>query len=461
MAQREVFIVDDQAEVLLSLTRGLGAAGLRARVQAFSRADQALKAAEEFNPQCCVIDLNIEASKGIESGFALLTSLLRRDPSCRIVVLTSHHQAEHGVRALNLGAASFLAKPAEIPHLLALINDGCAQADLRRDFQQLAAAKQIQGEGIVLGRSSKFRTMLELLNFAARTSQPVLLYGETGTGKGVLARMVHRISARQTEHFVRYQPNFATADLVNSELFGHLRGAFTGAGSARNGLLREAHRGTLFLDEVEALPLETQVALLGVLQEQTFRPLGSDQEIPVDLRLISASNQDLDELQHQGKLRRDFYHRIAHLRITIPALRERREDIPELAQHFLAQSAARDGLNVFEFEPSALDRLSAYSWPGNVRELEAVVRAGALRAQLANSSRVRSDDLDLKSLPASTAGNFQGQIEEFKVQLVNAALQRHGGNQVRAAAELGIDRSTLRRTLVRNAAEASTVLPEK
>jgi DNA-binding NtrC family response regulator len=295
--------------------------------------------------------------------------------------------------------------------------------------------------------------VLKEAEFAASNAQSVLILGETGTGKGLLARAIHKKSARRRRNFVRFQPSFGSSDLVSSELFGHERGAFTGATESRKGLLEEANGGTLFLDEVADLPLQTQVMLLEVLQEMQFRRVGSSRELQANLRLISATNKPIDKSIEAGELRSDFLHRIRHLQIEIVPLRERKEDIPALSQHFLDALVAHEDLSVDSLSDNAIGVLQSHSWPGNVRELQAVVENGVYRAAYAEKGQVGPEDLEIldsiKTSNITSDGSLREQVKAFEKKLAKQALETCGNNQSRAAQMLKIDRSSFRRILNR------------
>jgi transcriptional regulator with PAS, ATPase and Fis domain len=279
-----------------------------------------------------------------------------------------------------------------------------------------------------------------------------LILGETGTGKGLCARIIHEMSAARDGKFVHYQPNFGGGDLVQSELFGHLKGAFTGAEGQRRGLALEAHGGTLFIDELDEVPAETQVKLLDLIQERRVRALGADTFQSVECRFIAATNRSITSALEEGKIRRDLYHRIAHCVVELPPLRERVEDIPALCERILSDLRKCEALNVFDIEKGAVEALQRRQWPGNVRELYAVVTNAAYRARYTGRSVVEAQDIEgwsgergQEPNTGAAQGSFHEAVLAFKTRLAREALARSGGNQLKAAEELGLDRKTLRR----------------
>jgi len=447
----KLLLVDDDTEASQSLLRALRAHGIEHPADIVATPDRALELVQAAPPHVAVLDLSLVPGRGTESGLLLLQQILRAAPATRVIVLTGHGGGETGIRALTLGAANFLEKPADVPHLAALIRDGVAQSELKRDHGRLLRESRGEVAAMLCAGSAAMQPVAAAIEYAAEVNQSVLLTGETGTGKGVCARLIHQRSRRRQAPFVRYQPSCGTGDLVSSDLFGHVKGAFTGATADRRGLIEEADSGTLFLDEVDELPSEVQVALLGVLQERRFRPVGSTREVASDFRLIAASNDDLPGAIDRGKLRRDLYHRLAHLTISLPPLRERREDIPALARSIVERVSEREQIPLREITSAAMADLAGAPWPGNIRELEAVVEGGIWRAQHAGRSMVLPGDLSIgqPGRPVAAQGGFHEQVEGFKHRLIAEALHRHGGNQVQAAKELGLDRSTMRRFLAR------------
>lgn len=444
-----IVFIDDDADVVLSLTRACKSRLPQFSFHAACNSSEAIKICKRENPLAIVLDLCLDDSSGPSSGIELLQQLQDIDPSCRVLVLTGHDSVSNGVACIERGAANFLTKPASIEHLIVLLEDAASQCILRRATLQ---AKQHTKDALsyhFVGSSEAIRQVHDQIAFAAYSDQPVLILGETGTGKGLCARLIHAHSSRSAAAFVRYQPTVLAPEMIISELFGHQRGAFTGAQADRNGLLLDAQHGSVFLDEIDELPPQAQVLLLGALQEQRFRPLGSNREVHSDFRLIAACNKPVFDLLEREKIRRDFYHRLAHLTIEIPPLRERRSDIATLVMHTLEQYRDRKNMPHCSIAPAALALLCEQNWPGNVRELQATTEAAAQRMYFRNGRTIELCDLSSSAngLPDPSAPTLREQVQVYKQRLVRRALVETGGNQIQAAATLGIDRSTLRRII--------------
>lgn len=445
--KHSVLIADDDEDSVESLIRALSRLISGAHFVSAYTPEQATTVALHARPSVIVQDLSIDPAVGPESGFSLLQSFRELLPRAKVIMLTGHGSVKNGGLAIQLGASSFLEKPANIAQLAALISDGMRFVELEAEYRHL---KGRAGEKELLsyfpGESPATRKLRDNLQEASETSQSVLLLGETGVGKGFCARLIHSQSARESHHFVRYQPLFTTGDLSNSDLFGHIKGAFTGANEARRGLLEEAHHGTFFLDEVDSLPLETQVLFLGVLQERTFRPVGSSKELRSDFRLITATNADPAEAIRAKRLREDLYHRFARKVIQIPSLRERIIDLPEIASCVLTNLRRVNGdIEVLAIEGDALSKLAHHPWPGNIRQLESALESAAYRAQRDDRLAIRAEDVQLDS--AASAASFQERVSAFKLELIHQAIAANGGNKIAAARELGIGRSTLMRLI--------------
>lgn len=450
--ESDVFLIDDDGELVVSLARALSPKISPLTLRGCSVIDEAIRFVAAASPKVVVLDLCLDEQRGVESGFDVLQKVRAMNSSARVVVLTGHGSSEHGVRALMLGASSFIEKPVDPAHLAAVVKDAAMQADLRRAYESLARASSSGRFYDFVGRSNAAQKVRDQLAFAAATRQPILLSGETGTGKGLCARIIHDATRDMTGRFVHYQPNFGGGDLVQSELFGHTRGAFTGATESRQGLVCEAHNGTLFLDELDELPAEVQVRLLDLVQERRVRPVGSDAFKGVSCRFIAATNRPLEEALAQGKIRRDLYHRLAHTVVAIPPLRDRLEDVPDLCETALEHVRSQCGVPVFSVGHATMKGLLSYHWPGNVRELYAVIEGGAYRAHYAGRAIVESDDIQIgfSTLRGGCAKTLHDQVEALKVTIVEEAMRQCGGNQVQAAKSLGLDRGTLRRILGRS-----------
>lgn len=447
--QKNILLVDDDTDALASLARALTLYIPQLHVHTAATESAALEIVMQKSPHAIVLDLCLDPKVGVTSGLAALEALRKLDPTVRILMLTGHTQSHNGIECMRAGAASFLTKPADIDHLAALLLDAIETTALKRESQR-RKDRDVFAE--LHGASPSAIRLKEELLYAAHTDLPVLLTGETGTGKSLAAKLIHTAtSARKDFSFVRYQPLYSAAEMVQSDLYGHRKGAFTGADTERKGLVHLAHRGTLFLDEVDELPIETQVSFLGFLQEKVFRALGSSDEQYSDFRLITACNKDISQSIASGKLREDFYHRIAHIEIEIPALRHRRSDISLLAESHLRALQDSEEVQVYTFHSSVMEQLEQYEWPGNIRELNASVASAAYKAQFAGRSEILLEDVRLKG-NGNQKTNDEGlalheKVKRFKLTEVQAALLQHENNQIQAAKALGIDRSTLRRIL--------------
>jgi two-component system response regulator HydG len=450
----DVLLVDDDGELLQSLARAISPRISPLRLGGATTLSGARELVQLHKPSVIVLDLCIDEKHGVESGFELLSLCRSIDSTSRIIVLTGHGSLVHGVRALKLGAASFIEKPAEPEHLAAVINDAASQSQLRREYEKLSKEATVSAMQALVGQSDAMKMLRDRIAFVATTPQPVLLIGETGTGKGLCARIIHECSPRRKRRFIHYQPNFGGGDILQSELFGHVKGSFTGAIEARHGLAVEADQGTLFLDELDEIPADAQVRLLDLIQEQRVRAVGSDSFKNVDCRCIAATNRPLDEALASNKIRRDLYHRLAYNVLHIPPLRERLEDLEGLCEETLRALRAKEAVQVFEVQPNVIERFRSMRWPGNVRECRAVIENAAYHAHFRGRAAIALEDVQSVGAraPSSQDRSFHEQVECFKTRLIEQALQQCGGSQVQAAKMLGLDRGTLRRIVARGVA---------
>jgi two-component system, NtrC family, response regulator PilR len=387
------------------------------------------------------------------SGLDVLAAAKGRSPSTEVILVTAHSTIENALSAMRSGAYDFVAKPFEAAELTALVGKAIEKQAIVVENQQLKTQISRISSSEVLGKSLAMRKVLELATRVASAKTTVLITGESGTGKERVARAIHDRSERASAPFLVVNCGALPEALMESELFGHEKGAFTGASARSLGLFREAEGGTVLLDEVGELPLSLQVKLLRVLQEKSVRPVGSAQEVPVDVRVLAATNRDVEADVAAGKFRQDLYYRLNVIRLELPPLRERPEDIPLLAERFIQRFAAEMGKEVVGFTPDGLRALTAYRFPGNVRELENVIE----RAVALSGSRV----IGLGDLPESISGhasapaqsllelpsgglNLDDVLNEAERRLLVAALERTGGVRKRAAELLGVTFRSLR-----------------
>ncbi len=451
---KKILLVDDDVELLESHSRLISAHVQDVEIYTASDVSLALSRFQEKKPRLVLMDLSLEEVAGVESGYGLLAELRKLDSHVPIIVLTGHGDVKYGVRAIGEGANYFLEKPVNMEHLKVLLHECFRHEEFRTLYAELAQQQKRTVERQMVGGSDVMKQVRDSIAYAASHDLPVLITGETGTGKGLCAQCIHTLSSRSDKHYVRYQPASQSGDLIRSELFGHKKGAFTGADADRAGLIEQADGGTLFLDEIDEFPLETQVLLLGVLQEKKYRPVGVDDEKSVDFRLVCATNADVQKVIEEGRFRKDFYHRISHVEIELPPLRKRKEDISELIMGFLSQMQNTSQLFVSDVSKEVSTLLREYDWPGNVRELAAVIENGAHRAHYHGRSVIEKDDIQLRSAHRSSSSTtpdqdltFHEQVAQFKQQVVLKALDDHDGNQAQTARALGIDRSTLIRII--------------
>nr|WP_297356685.1 sigma 54-interacting transcriptional regulator [uncultured Caldimonas sp.] len=358
-----VLVVDDDPDMLRLLSMRLSAAGYR--VTAVESAEAALTQVAVERPQLIVSDVQLPG----KDGLTLFDEIRARHPALPVILLTAHGTIPDAVEATSRGVFTYLTKPFDGRELL----DKIAQAlSLSVPAGEVSPAQESWREAIV-SRSNRMADLLAEAKLVAASDASVLIRGESGTGKELLAQAIHQASARAGRPFVAVNCGAIPEALLESELFGHVKGAFTGAVTNHRGLFQAADGGTLFLDEIGDMPVPLQVKLLRVLQERSVRPVGSAQAVPVDVRILSATHRNLDEAMAEGLFREDLYYRLNVVSLTLPPLAERREDIPLLANHFLAKLALKYGKRLNGFAPDALKALATASWPGNVRQLYNVV----------------------------------------------------------------------------------------
>ena len=435
-----ILVVDDEPDVARVIARLAESFGHQVVVAA--SVDEALVRFDETPFDVVLTDLRL----GQQDGLALLRHLLERAPEVPVILITGQATIDSAMEAIRMGAYDYLAKPVERASMGELLRRALERRRLaevaRSQPSDVAAAQTLENLGNIAGRSA---AMLEVFKTVARVAggrSSVLILGESGTGKELVARALHSQSAR-SGRFVPVNVSAIPEGLLESELFGHVRGAFTGAISARRGLFEEAHQGTLFLDEIGDLSPMVQAKLLRVIQEQSLKPVGGNEEVKVDVRIVAATHRSLEDMVKKGTFREDLYFRINVVTIMLPALRERVDDIPALVEHFLRKYEQHNGVPAPRCTPEALAALAAYGWPGNVRELENVLERAVLLS--------RDGAITLDSLPTQVQGGTPRPFSQFPPldemidRYVNQVLQHTGGNRTEAARILGLSRRTLHR----------------
>ncbi len=432
----KVLLVDDEPAVLFTLKEVLAECGHEAVTAASGR--EALGRLEGVD--AAITDLTMPGMDGL----ALLSAIRERDPSLPVVLLTAHGSEKVAVQAMKAGAYDYATKPFDIDEIVAVI-ERAVETRALRSATRILAAEQAIGKRIV-GTSPAMRRLLDAASRVADKDVTVLVRGETGTGKELVASLLHAQSRRAQRPLVRFNCAAIPAELAEAELFGHARGAFTGAQTARRGFFAEADGGTLVLDEVGELPLGVQAKLLRAIQEGEIQPVGSGRVERVDVRLVACTNRDLAAEAKAGRFREDLYYRLAVIELVVPPLRERAGDIPALAEEMARRYGDRFGLPGARLAPDLIAKLAATAWPGNVRQLENTV---ARLVALASGPEIPASALEGEPAPAPGAeGAAEGlslreQVEAFERALIARALASAHGNQSEAARRLGTSRVTL------------------
>lgn len=453
---KRLLLVDDDGDMGELVQDSLRAHGWDVAWKASAEAAVELLHVEDFD--AIVTDLNLEGMSGID----LCQRVMETRPEIPVIVITAFGCVEAVISALRARAYDFLSKPIDLSLLAHSLERAVHHRELKAEVKQLKEeARRYRGTAQLVGQSAVMARLNELIFRVARTEASVLIMGESGTGKELVARTLHASGPRENGPFVAINCAAVPANLLESELFGHTRGAFTDAKVARKGLFEEANGGTLLLDEVGEMPLEMQAKLLRVLQERKVRPLGSSAEIPFDVRIIAATNRDLEALVQEQRFREDLYYRLNVVQVRVPPLRARGNDVLLLAQCFVQRIAERSGKPVQGISAEAAKKLLAYDWPGNVRQLENwMERAVALT----RFEQITVDDLPEKLTgfqPQSSASNgeFDSErvlnLEEVERRYIEKVLRLSGGNKLQAAKLLGLDRRTLYRKLERYEARQS------
>jgi DNA-binding NtrC family response regulator len=446
--RKHLLIVDDETALREAVAERLADHGFD--VEQVANGEAALQRLSEFAYDVLITDLRLP---GID-GRRVLDAALERYPDIIAIVITGFGTVKDAVEAIKQGAADFITKPFQFDVLLHVLASAVEQRRLRAENAYLRSQleQRYRLEGLI-GQSAAMRDLSQLLETVAGTSSTVLITGETGTGKELAARAIHHSSPRRNNRFVAINCSAIPETLLEAELFGHVRGAFTGAIGARQGRLEQANKGTLFLDEVGTMSPALQAKLLRVLQEREFERVGDSHTIKIDVRVIAATHSDLARMVAEGTFREDLYYRLNVIPVHIPALRERRDDIPLLVQHFLQKLAAESGRPSLSVSQDAMRRLMSYHWPGNVRQLENVVERAVTFSGTRTQIELHDFGPEIQQPTASIETSavmfpedgldFDQYIEGIELSLIKRSLERTRGNKRQAAKLLNLKRTTL------------------
>jgi DNA-binding NtrC family response regulator len=440
-----VLLVDDDPDFCEALGDRLRSLGFEVSVA--DRGPEALRLCREEPPAIVLLDLVLPGM----DGMAVLEAIRHSEPDVVVIVITGHGTIARAVEAMKKGAYDFVSKPVDAKHLEIVLGKALERQALR-DANALLSSELGDRYAAIVGDSSQMREVLDVARRAAPSGATVLLLGESGTGKEVIARAIHRWSRRADQPFVVVNCVALSEELLESELFGHEKGAFTGAHQQKRGKLEVAHGGTVFLDEIGDIRPALQAKLLRVLQDQTFERVGGTRPIQTDVRFVAATNRDLRAAVRDGLFRLDLFYRLNVVSVTLPPLRERAGDVPALAQHFLERYRRELKRELRGLTPDTLAALRRYAWPGNVRELENVIERAAV---LADGPDVTPRDLPgeireaglTEGMTPEAARTYHAAVEEFKRGLIASTLRRTSGNRTRAARLLGLQRTYLARLI--------------
>lgn len=438
----KILVIDDEEHMCWALERAMRQEGYQ--VFTATRGQQGLELIREEAPSLVILDLKMPEMDGME----VLSRAKEMQPKLPVIILTAHGTIETAIEAMKIGAADFITKPFDLDELKIVIKKALMISQLVTEVSFLRSELTKQ-YGRIIGKSQAIKEVTQLIDRVAVSNATVLITGESGTGKEVAAVSIHQSSPRRDMPFVAVNCAALPENLLESELFGHEKGAFTGAVARKMGRFELADRGTIFLDEIAEMPLNMQVKLLRFLQEKTFERVGGTETIKVDVRVIAATNRNIIEAVEKGDFREDLYYRLNVIPIHLPPLRERKEDVPLLAEHFLDKFQPTYLVN--KISPAAMEMLCNYNWPGNIRELQNIIERAAI---ICHGSEIMPDHLpkelqspkkNISAVEYAVVTLPEGGIslEEVEKQLIVKALEKSGGNQTRAAQLLGITRSAL------------------
>jgi len=460
MSKGIIHIIDDEPVIHDVLAQLLTSEGYEVEIS--SSGEEALEKFPSQSFDVILLDLLMPGLDGIET----LRRIKRIDPAAAVIIITAYGSVESAISAMKIGALDYVQKPFKHDDLLVVLEKALERKRLQDENVRLKdELRQRFGFANIIGKSQAMKAVFELVKAAAPTRSTILLQGESGTGKELVARAIHVNSNRADAPFITVNSGSLPPDLLESHLFGHVKGAFTGAVALKKGLFEAADLGTIFFDEISSINLETQAKLLRVMQEKEFMRLGGTQTIKVDVRILAATNADIEELIEQKAFRKDLFYRLNVIKIEIPPLRDRKEDIPLLVRHFIEAYARENKKEIEGVSEDVLEILDAHSWPGNVRELENLVERAVVLARSKVITRAalppfllgRGTVDDEAVLAAEESLDLRDRTQAFQKKVILAALKKTKGVQNKAAALLGVKATTLNEMIKRLGIDASSV----
>ena len=439
MRKQKLLIVDDDEDLRTQMKWALTA---DYNVYLAEDRQSAIAIINKEQPAVVTLDLGLPPNPaGVEEGFAILDHILDNYSHTKVIIITGRGEKEHALRAVEKGAYDFFYKPIQLDELKVVLRRAFHVSQLeheQREMRHRLSGDTFEG---MIGTSTQMQDVFSTIRKVATTDAPVLIRGESGTGKELVARAIHRLSLRESKHFIPINCSAIPENLIESELFGHEKGTFTGAHAQRKGRFEMAEGGTLFLDEIGDLPLTLQVKLLRFLQEKTIERVGGREQIEVDTRVLAATNRDLEEAMKNATFRDDLYYRLSVINISLPALRERDADVVLLAKTFLDRYTSETRKKIKGFSSEAIEAIESYSWPGNVRELENRIKRAVIMSE---GKKITLEDLEMKAVAGKREGLVLKDAREILEKgLILKAIARNENNLTKAASELGISRPTL------------------
>jgi two-component system NtrC family response regulator len=439
LRKQKLLIVDDDEDLRTQMKWALTA---DYNVYLAEDRQSAIAIINKEQPAVVTLDLGLPPNPaGVEEGFAVLDHILDNYSHTKVIIITGRGEKEYALRAVEKGAYDFFYKPIQLDELKVVLRRAFHVSQLeheQREMRHRLSGDTFEG---MIGTSPKMQDVFSTIRKVATTDAPVLIRGESGTGKELVARAIHRLSIRESKHFIPINCSAIPENLIESELFGHEKGTFTGAHAQRKGRFEMAEGGTLFLDEIGDLPLTLQVKLLRFLQEKTIERVGGREQIEVDTRVLAATNRDLEEAMKNATFRDDLYYRLSVINISLPALRERDADVVLLAKTFLDRYTSETRKKIKGFSSEAIEAIESYSWPGNVRELENRIKRAVIMSE---GKKITLEDLEMKAVAGKREGLVLKDAREILEKgLILKAIARNENNLTKAASELGISRPTL------------------